>query len=158
MSARWTSVGIALLLALTGCGGNGNASDTGNDRASGQITRPGDIGLPLDNPVSVAAFDVADRFLVNWFLLEKPEKALEKVHPDVRDFWRPVIEETEITRTCSLLQVEGTVPDASGTVQARYALGGCKVTAPGGLAAVYINLTITSAEDGPWISQIEFLR
>jgi len=158
MSPRWTIVGIALLLALTGCSNNDNASSSGNNSTSGQITRPGDLGLPLDNPISVAAFDVADRFLVNWFLLDQPEKALDTIHPNLRDSWRSLIEETEISRTCSLLQVEGTVPDASGTVQARYALGGCKVTAPGGLTAVYIRLTITGGEDGPWISQVEFLR
>jgi hypothetical protein len=158
MPPRWTIVWIALLLAVAGCSNNGNASDSDDNRASGQITRPGDLGLPLDNPESVAAFDVGDRFLVSWFLLEKPDKALELVHPNVRELWQPLIEETEFNRTCSLLQVEGTVPDASGTVEARYALGGCKVTAPGGLTAVYIKLTITSGEDGVWISQIEFLR
>jgi hypothetical protein len=158
MQARWIIIGIALLLSMAGCSDNGNASNSGNGGVSGQITRPGDLGLPLDNPDSVAAFDVADRFLVSWFLLEDPDKALDKVHPNVREFWRPVIEDTEIIRTCSLLQVEGTTPDASGTVQARYALGGCKVTAPGGSTAVYINLTITSGDDDIWVSQIEFLR
>lgn len=154
MSPRWIILGLALVLAMAGC--NDNEDEKRN--SSGQITRPGDLGLPLDNPISVAAFDVADRFLVNWFLLDKHDKALEKVHPNFRDTWRPLVEETEIERTCSLLQVEGSEPDPSGAVTARYALGGCKVTAPGGLTAAYIKLTMSGGEGGPWVSQIEFLR
>lgn len=143
-----------VLLSLTACMTESEA----NDKESGQITRPGDVGLPLDNPESVAAFNVADRFLLKWFFLEDIDRALEFVHPNFRETWRPLVEETEIERSCSLLQVEGSTPDASGAVTARYAIGGCKVTAPGGLTAVYIELTMTAGEGGPWVAQIEFLR
>lgn len=153
LSVRYTLC-IALMLGVAGCRNDTDA----NTEPSGQISRPGDIGLPLDNPVSEAAFDVADRFLVKWFFLEDYEAAANLVHPNLRDSWRPIIEDTRVERTCSFVQVDGSEPDEAGTVTARYALGGCMVTAPGGLAAVYIELTLTGGDDGPWINQIEFLR
>lgn len=153
MSLKWPMLALACLFALTGC-----SSEAASEGAPGQITRPGNIDLPLDNPESVAAFDVADDLLLNWFLLEKYERALEYVHPNLRESWRSLIEDTEVKRKCSLLQVKGTRPDASGMVQARYALGNCQVVAPGGLTAVYIQLTIVPGEGGPWVTQIELLR
>jgi hypothetical protein len=155
VSIRWALLFLALLSLLTACIGDDNEDDA---EPSGQITRPADLGLPLDNPASVEAFNVADSLLVAWFLQRDPERALSKVHPNIRESWRPLIEETEIQRTCSLLQVEGSQPDASGVVVARYAIGGCKVTAPGGFTAVYIRLMMTTSDGGPWVSQIEFLR
>lgn len=153
MSLKWTLFMLAGLLVLTGC-----SNDVKSEAAPGQITRPGNIGLPLDNPEAVAAFDVADDLLLNWFLLEKYDRALEYIHPNLRESWRSLIEDTEVKRKCSLLLVEGSQPDASGMVQARYAIGNCQVVAPGGLTTVYIELTIVPGEGGPWVTQIALLR
>lgn len=153
MRLRWGMVCLAVMLPFTGCNGGGEEAN-----ASGQITRPADVGLPLDNPAAVAAFDVADDFLLDWFLLNDTEAALQHVHPNFRDAYRSLLEDTVIDRTCSLLQVEGSLPDASGTVTARYAIGGCRVRSPSINTAVYIELTMTAGEGGPWVSQVEFLR
>ena len=139
---------------LAACSGESDARSEPN----GQITRPGDVGLPLDNPEAVAAFDVADRFLLRWFFLQDIDRALEFVHADSRETWQPLLEETGIKRSCMLLQVEGSTPDAAGVVMARYAIGGCKVTTPDELAAEFIELTMTSGAEGPLVTQIEFLR
>ena len=153
LSVRFT-VCIVLALGVVGCRDDSDV----NAEPSGQINRPGDVGLPLDNPVSVEAFNIADRFLIKWFFLKDFDAAANLVHPNLRESWRPIIEDTEVARTCSFVQVEGSEPDAAGAVTARYALGGCMVTSPGGLTAVYIELTLTGGEGGPWINQIEFLR
>lgn len=155
MRVKSVLFGALVLLTLTGCIAGG---DDNGDEPGGQLTRPGEAGLPLDNAASVGAFDVADDFLVEWFFLEDVEGALTQVHPNFRDTWRPLLEETEIERDCSLRQTQGTTPDQSGAVTARYVIGGCKVTSPGGLTAVYVELIITPGDDRPWISQIEFLR
>lgn len=154
-SLRWIIICVLPLLLVAGCRGE---NDEGNEESQGQITRPADIGLPLENPDSVAGFEVSEQLLIDWFLLRDYEAALENIHPNFRESWRSLIEETEVDRTCSFLQVEGTEPDESRLVVARYAIGGCKVTAPGGLVAVYIRISILGVEDGPWVSQIEFLR
>ena len=153
MSLKWAMLALACLVVLTGC-----SDDEESQGTPGQITRPGNIGLPLDNPQAVEAFDVADDLLLNWFLLEKYDRALEYIHPNLRESWRSLIEDTEVKRKCSLLQVEGSQPDASGLVRARYALGNCQVVAPGGLTTVYIELTIVPGEGGPWVTQIDLLR
>lgn len=139
---------------LAGCRDETEASA----EPSGQISRPGDIGLPLENPDSVAAFNVADRFLVKWFFLQDIDRAVDLIQPELRDAWRPVIEDTEVRRKCSFVQVSGTEPDAAGTVVARYAIDGCQVVSPGGLTAVYLELTLTGSNDGPLVNQVEFLR
>ncbi len=153
-AVKWVGVCVLALLGLTGCLGD----DTGAREPRGQITRSADIGLPLDNGDSVAAFDVADDFLLSWFMRRDIDRALEEMHPDLRDPWRGLLEDTRISRSCSLLQMEGSVPDAAGTVTSRYALGGCQVTPPGGLTAVYIQLTMTRGDDRYWMNQVEFLR
>lgn len=142
------------LLGLTGCLGDG----TDAIEPHGQITRSADIGLPLDNPDAVMAFDVADDFLLSWFFRDDTDRALEEVHPDLRESWRSLLDDTKISRDCSLLQIEGAVPDAAGTVTARYALDGCQVTPPGGTTALYIDLTMTRADNRYWVNQVEFLR
>jgi hypothetical protein len=153
--AIWMMLCLVMIAGvLAGCRGETEASA----EPSGQISRPGDIGLPLENPVSVAAFNVADRFLVKWFLLKDIDQAVRLIQPDLRDSWRPVIEDTEVQRTCSFVQVSGTEPDSAGTVVARYAIGGCQVVSPGGLTAVYLELTLTGSDDGPLVNQVEFLR
>lgn len=152
--SRWALYCLMAMFLLAGCARGSDA----NDSAPGQINRPADIGLPLDTQESVEAFDIADRFLVKWFFLEDVDKAMTLVHPNFVDSWRPLVAETEVKRQCSFVQVEGSTPDASGVVTARYAIGGCNVTAPGGLSAVYIQLTMSPTESGPRVIQIEFLR
>lgn len=153
-SIRWAMVGMFALLLLTGCMGDGG----GAGEFRGQITRPADVGLPLDNPDSVAAFDVADDFLLSWFFRDDIDRALEEIHPDLRESWRSLLDDTQISRNCSLLQVEGGVPDQGGGITARYAFGGCRVTPPGGKTAVYIQLTMTRVDNRYWVNQVEFLR
>lgn len=153
-AVRWVAVGVVALLGLTGCLGD----KTGASEPRGQITRPADVGLPLDNPESAAAFDVADDFLLTWFFRDDIDLALEEMRPDLRESWRALLEDTDISRKCSLLQVEGSLPDQGGGVTARYAFGGCQVTPPGGKTAVYIQLTMTSVDNRFWVNQIEFLR
>jgi hypothetical protein len=153
-SLRCMAAGLLVLAVFTGC----ISDDGGDDESHGQITRPADIGLPLDNADSVAAFDVADNLLLNWFFREDIERALGQIYPDVRESWRSLLEDTEIEGDCSLVQVEGSTPDPSSTVTARYAISGCKVTPPGGKTAVYIELTMSRSEDRFWVNQIEFLR
>lgn len=151
---RWIVVGSLALLGLTGCLGD----DTGASETRGQITRPADVGLPLDNPDSVAAFDVADDFLLHWLFREDIDRALEGMRPDLRESWRPLLEDTGVSRDCSLLQVEGSVPDQAGAVRARYAFDGCQVTPPGGKTAVYIEMIVTRVDNLYWVNHIEFLR
>ena len=142
------------LLGLTACMGD----DTGASESQGQISRPADVGLPLDNPEAVTAYDVADDFLLSWFFREDIDRALEEMRPDLRESWRSLLEDTDIDRDCTLLQVEGSTPDLAGAVTARYAIGGCQVVPPGGTTAVFIQLTMTNVENRYWVNQIEFLR
>lgn len=153
-SMKWIAVGVLALLGLAGCMGDA----TGANEQGEQITRPADVGLPLDNPDSVAAFDVADDFLLSWFFRDDIDRALEEMHPDLRESWRSLLEDTEIDRNCSLLHIEGSVPDQGSGVTARYAFDGCQVTPPGDKTAVYIELTMTRAEDRFWVNQVVFLR
>ncbi|CAN5825234.1 hypothetical protein BH20CHL1_BH20CHL1_01760 [soil metagenome] len=153
-SIRWAMVGTLMLLGLTGCMGDAN----GASEPRGQITRPADIVLPLDNSDSVEAFDVADDFLLSWFFRDDIDRALEEVHPDLRESWRALLDDTEISRNCSLLQVEGGMPDQGGGVTARYAFDGCQVTPPGDKTAVYVDLTMTRVDDRYWVNRVEFLR
>ncbi len=155
MPPGWIIICLLPLLVLAGCRGENDDQDTAGH---GQISRPADSGLPLDNPDSVAAFEVSEQLLTAWFLLRDYEAALQTIHPNFRESWRSLIEDTEVARTCSFIQVEGSEPDPSGMVTARYAIGGCNVIAPGGLTAVYIRTSILGSEGGPWVSQIEFLR
>ena len=148
---------LCLLLVVLVVAGCRNGTDASAE-PSGQITRSADIGLPLEYPEAVAAFNTADRFLVKWFFLKDADRAVEMFHPNLRDSWRPVIEETEVRRMCSFVQVGGTAPDAAGAVTARYAIDGCQVVSPGGLSAVYIEITLTNGEGGPFVNQVEFLR
>lgn len=154
MVSRWVVCCVLVIPLLAGCARGGDATDS----APGQISRPADVGLPLDNPAAVEAFDIADRFLVKWFFLQDVDKAMTLVHPNFKDSWTPLVAETEIQRQCSFVQVDGSTPDAAGVVTARYAIGGCNVIAPGGLSAVYIQFTMSATEDGPRVIQIEFLR
>lgn len=154
MMSRWALCCLMAVFLLAGCARGSDA----NDSPPGQISRPADIGLPLDTQASTEAFDIVDRFLVKWFFLEDVDAAMTLVHPNFADSWRPLVADTEVKRQCSFVQIEGSTPDASGVVTARYAIGGCNVIAPGGLSAVYIQITTTSTESGPRVIQIEFLR
>lgn len=155
-SPRWIITLLLPLVIVSGC--SRDTSSSPDISGHGQISRPGEIGLPLNNPESVAAFETSERLLIAWFLLGDSEAALATIHPNFRETWRSLIEDTRIDRTCSLVQVEGSEPDVSGLVTARYAIGGCRVVAPGGLTAVYIRTSILHTDTGPWITQIEFLR
>lgn len=153
-SLRWLAVGCCTLLVLTGCLGG----DGGGGEPQGQITRPADVGLPIDNADSVAAFDVADSLLLSWFFREDIDRALGEVTPELRESWRALLEDSEVKGDCSLVQLEGSVPDVSGVVTARYAISGCQVSSPDGKTAVYIQLAMSRSQERYWVNQIQFLR
>jgi hypothetical protein len=146
--------GIAALALAPACITGG--SDADDDERPGQITRQSDAGLPLDNPVAVRAFDRADQLLLDWFILEDLDRALENFSSNLQTSWASIFDGTAVEGECSFTQVEGSQPDQSGTVIARYALDGCRVAPPGDLTASHIIITVTVTDQNAWVISVEF--
>ncbi len=144
-----------IVLLLPACLGGDDAGDSVENRP-GQITRPGDVGLPLDNPISVQAFDRADQLLLDWFILDDPDLALLNFSSNLRPTWASIFDGTTVEGDCSFTQVEGRLPDQSGTVTARYAIDGCRVAPPGNLTASHVTVTVTVTEQNAWVVNVEF--
>ncbi len=157
---RRTLVFLLLLIAtllLPACiGGGGDDDDISRDDGPGQITRPADIGLPLDNPQAVQAYDRADQLLLDWFIRRDLDAAIENFSSNLRTSWASIFDGTTIDDHCSFTQVEGTVPDQSGTAVARYSIDGCRVAPPGDLTASHINITVTVTDQNAWVISVEF--
>lgn len=147
---------VVLIAGLaSGCiFGGENSADAG----AGQITRPNDSGLALDDPGAVQAFDAADMFLVDWFFRRNPEQALAHVSADVRPSLTSTVTETRIEGQCSFVQVDGDPLDANGTTVARYAINGCQVIPPNEEPATHIAVSVTVSDTQAWVTGVEFQR
>lgn len=163
MSARQTRrtavgalVALALLaLLLASC--LSPASDANSTPPpQGQITRPTDAGLPLHDPASVAAFDAANRFLIDWLLLTNPALAAERMSLDLRPTWTPLLQDTLVEGECSLTQISGAPPDAAGTTVVGYSIANCRVTPPGQESATELRVIVTATDANLWIVGVEF--
>jgi hypothetical protein len=141
---------------LPACLGGGDDGELDRDDGPGQITRPADVGLPLDNPAAVQAFDRADQLLLDWFIRRDLDIAIENFSSNLRTTWASIFDGTVIEGNCSFTQVEGSVPDQSGTALARYAIDGCRVAPPGDLTAAHINILVTVTDQNAWVISVEF--
>ena len=148
---------LALLVAaglfLPACLG-GDGSD--ESEQPGQISRPANIGLPLDDPRAVRAYDRADNLLLDWFILRDLDDALLNFSSNLRTNWSSIFDGTAIDGSCSFTQIEGSPPDQSGAVTARYAVDGCRVAPPGDLTASHITITVTVTDQNAWVISVEF--
>ena len=147
---------LVAIFLLPACIGGGDDDDLDRDDGPGQITRPADLGLPLDNPAAVQAYDRADQLILDWFIRRDLDVALENFSSNLRTTWSSIFDGTEIEGNCSFTQVEGTVPDQSGTALARYAIDGCRVAPPGDLTATHINIQVTVTDQNAWVVSVEF--
>ncbi len=150
---------VALVLAvllLPACISGGDDDGPDRDDGIGQITRPADLGLPLDNPAAVQAYDRADQLLLDWFIRRDLDAALGNFSSNLQTTWASIFDGTEIDGNCSFTQVEGSVPDASGTAVARYAIDGCRVAPPGDLTAAHVNIQVTVTNQNAWVTSVEF--
>jgi hypothetical protein len=145
---------VLALILLPACIGGADGSDDGE--RPGQITRRADVGLPLDNPQSVRAFDRADTLLLDWFILGDLENALLSFSSNLRTGWSSIFDGTAVEGECSFTQLEGSLPDQSGTVSARYAIDGCRVAPPGDLTASHIAIMVTVTDQNAWVISVEF--
>ncbi|MEZ4569573.1 MAG: hypothetical protein R2849_04450 [Thermomicrobiales bacterium] len=68
-----------------------------------------------------------DQLLLDWFIRQDLDAALQNFSSNLRPNWSSIFDSTAIDGNCSFTQVEGTVPDQSGTVTARYSIDGCRV-------------------------------
>ncbi|CAN5675835.1 hypothetical protein BH23CHL2_BH23CHL2_21000 [soil metagenome] len=142
---------------LPACIGNGNDDDDmDREGRPGQVARPADIGLPLDDPRAVQAYDRADQLLLDWFIRRDLDVALENFSSNLRTTWASIFDGTTIEGNCSFTQVEGSVPDQSGTVTARYVIDGCRVAPPGDLTASHIIIRVTVTDQNAWVISVEF--
>jgi hypothetical protein len=146
---------IAILL-LPACISGDDDDEISRDEGPGQITRPADLGLPLDNPQAVQAYDRSDQLLLDWFIRRDLDAAIGNFSSNLRTSWASIFDGTTIEDNCSFTQVEGTVPDQSGTAVARYSIDGCRVAPPGDLTASHINITVTVTDQNAWVISVEF--
>ncbi|MEZ4520764.1 MAG: hypothetical protein R3A46_03815 [Thermomicrobiales bacterium] len=147
---------VALSLMLPACIGDDDDDGMDRDDRPGQITRPADVGLPLDDAGAVQAYDRADQLLLDWFIRQDLDAALQNFSSNLRPNWSSIFDSTAIDGNCSFTQVEGTVPDQSGTVTARYSIDGCRVAPPGDLTASHINVMVTVTDQNAWVVSVEF--
>ena len=147
---------VAALLSFSGCMGGDDGDGLDRDDRPGQISRPADIGLPLDDPRAVQAYDRADQLLLDWFITRDLDIALENFSSNLRTTWASIFDGTEIEGNCSFTQIEGTAPDGSGTTTARYAIDGCRVAPPGDLTASQIAITVAVTDQNAWVTSVEF--
>ena len=123
----------------------------------GQITRPADAGLPLGDPAAVAAFDTANRFLVDWLFRDDPARAAERMSLDLRPIWTQFLQDTLVEGGCTLTQISGAPLDAEGVTTARYQISNCEITSPAGVQAAEVRVTVTSTGANIWITGVEFV-
>lgn len=147
---------LAGMLLLPACISGDDDDMPDRDDGPGQITRPADIGLPLDNPAAVQAYDRADQLLLDWFIRRDLDAALANFSANLQTTWASIFDGTTIEGNCSFTQVEGTAPDASGTALARYSIDGCHVAPPGDLTATHINIQVTVTDQNAWVISVEF--
>ena len=158
-ASRYILVAIAVLtlLIIPACiTGNGDDDDGGRGDRPGQITRPADLGLPLDDLRAVQAYDRADQLLLDWFIRRDLDAALENFSSNLRTGWSSIFDDTTVEGNCSFTQVDGSVPDASGTATARYAIDGCRVAPPGDLTATHATISVTVTDQNAWVISVEF--
>ena len=150
-------LGLLMLVALIlpACIG-GDDDDDDLTGGPGQITRPSDLGLPLSDPRAVQAYDRADQLLLDWFIRRDLDAALGNFGSNLRTTWASIFDGTAIEGNCSFVQIEGTVPDQSGTATARYSIDGCRVAPPGDLTAAHINIMVTVTDQNAWVVSVEF--
>lgn len=149
---------LIITIILAGCGSSSNNDEepTVEPRA-GQITRPEDVGLALDNERAVQAFDAAEVFLVEWFFLQNIDRTLNFVNPDQRSDLERIITGTQIEGACKLVQVIGEPPGPEGSVIAGYAIENCQVVPPeAGGAVSRIDITVILTDQNAWIIDIGF--
>lgn len=124
--------------------------------AGGQITRPTNVGLPLGDPATVAAFDAANAFLIDWLFLTEPALAAEHISQDLRPTWTQFLQDTLVEGKCSLTQTSGAPLDAAATTVVGYTISGCRITPPGQEEAGELRVTVTATDSNLWIVGVAF--
>jgi hypothetical protein len=149
--------GIVLLtLVLASC--FSPASDANSTPPpQGQITRPTDAGLPLGDPAAVAAFDAANRFLVDWLFLDDPARAAERMSLDLRPTWTQFLQDTLVEGECSLIQTSGAPLDANGATIVGYRVTNCRITPPDADVASEVRVAVTSTGENFWVTGVAFV-
>lgn len=162
--SRVVAAGCSLLILLgliTGCisGDDSNEPDVEPtpEPLPGQITRPADPDIALDNAQAVDAFKTAERFLVAWLFLRQPDQALREVSSDRRPTMEPILEGSQVDGACRLTQIVGTAPDENGVTTAQYRIEACQILPAGAdEAARQLTVTIAIAEQRPWVVALSF--
>jgi hypothetical protein len=152
------SVPAFIFPMLTGCNGDGKSAADPINVNAGQIVRPADAGLALDDPGAVRAFETADRFLSDWLFLHDTTRASQHITPDLRASLEALLNETEVEGSCVLRQIEGDSLDAQGVTVARYAIEGCQITPPEADPADAIDITVTVTDEAAWVTGVQFLH
>lgn len=151
------SVPAFIFPVLTACNGEGESAADPINVNAGQIVRPADAGLALDDSGAVQAFGAADRFLSDWLFLQDTTRAAKHITPDLRPTLEALLNDTEIEGTCVLRQIEGEPLDAQGTTVARYVIEGCQITPPDAEPADAIDITVTVTDQSAWVTGVQFL-
>jgi hypothetical protein len=149
--------GTALLALLLASCFSPTSDANSTPPPQGQITRPTDAGLPLGDPAAVAAFDAANRFLIDWLFRDDPARAAERMSLDLRPTWTQFLQDTLVEGGCTLTQVSGEPLDAEGVTTAGYRISNCEITSPDGRPATEVRVTVTSTGENIWITGVEFV-
>lgn len=152
------SVPAFVFPVLAGCNGDGKSAADPIDVNAGQIVRPSDAGLALDDPGAVQAFETADRFLSEWLFLHDATRASQNISPDLRAGLEGLLNDTEVEGNCVLRQIQGDPLDAQGTTVARYAVESCQIALPEGEPADAIDVTVTIADQTAWVTAVQLLH
>lgn len=152
---------LTILMIVSGCIGNGDNDNPDveptPEPVPGQLIRPADANIALDNPQALAAFETAESFLVSWLFLRQPEQALRQVSADQRPAIGALLGETLVNGACRLTQVAGAAPDENGVTTARYRVEACQIVPVGAVdPATQISVTVTIAEQRPWVTALSF--
>lgn len=152
------SVPAFVFPVLAGCNGDGKSAADSIDINAGQIIRPSDAGLALDDPGAVQAFETADRLLSDWLFLQDPTRAAQHISPDLRAGLEALLKDTEVEGACILRQIQGDPLDAEGTTVARYTVENCRIALPEGEPADAIDVTVTITDQTAWVTNVQLLH
>lgn len=152
------SVPVFVFPVLAGCNGDGKSAADPIEVNAGQIVRPSDAGLALDDPGAVLAFETSDRFLTDWLFLQDATRASLHISTDLRPGLMALLNDTEVEGSCVLRQIQGDALDAGGTTVARYAVEDCRITPPDGELADAIDVTVTVAGQDAWVTAVQLLH